>query len=86
MYAALSGVGAAIGLILGGWLTGLEVSGLEGWRLTFLINVPIGLFAAFIAPRFLKESEPQRTALDIPGAVSGTLGLTSPGLRTLARW
>ena len=77
VYAALSGVGAAIGLILGGWLTGLEVSGLEGWRLTFLINVPIGLFAAFIAPRFLKESEPQHTALDIPGAVSGTLGLTS---------
>ncbi|WP_332641768.1 MFS transporter [Aeromicrobium sp.] len=77
VYAALSGVGAAIGLILGGWLTGLEISGLEGWRLTFLINVPIGLFAAFIAPRFLKESEPQRTALDIPGAVSGTLGLTS---------
>ncbi len=63
VYAALSGVGAAIGLILGGWLTGLEVSGVEGWRLTFLINVPIGLFAAFIAPRFLKESEPQRTRL-----------------------
>ncbi len=77
VYAALSGVGAAIGLILGGWLTGLEVSGLEGWRLTFLINVPIGLFAAFIAPRFLNESEPQRIALDIPGALSGTLGLAS---------
>ena len=77
VYAALSGVGAAIGLILGGWLTGLELNGLEGWRLTFLINVPIGLFAAFIAPRFLNESEPQRIALDIPGAVSGTLGLGS---------
>jgi MFS family permease len=53
VYAALSGVGAAIGLILGGWLTGLELGNLEGWRLTFLINVPIGLVAAFLAPRFL---------------------------------
>ena len=77
VYAALSGVGAAIGLILGGWLTGLHVSGIEGWRLTFLINVPIGLIAAFVAPRFLNESEPQKIALDIPGALSGTLGLAS---------
>ena len=77
VYAALSGVGAAIGLILGGWLTGLQISGVEGWRLTFLINVPIGLFAAFIAPRFLNESAPQRIAPDVPGALSGTLGLAS---------
>ncbi len=54
VYAAMSGAGAAVGLILGGWLTGLDpVLGLEGWRLTFLINVPIGLVAAFLAPRFL---------------------------------
>jgi EmrB/QacA subfamily drug resistance transporter len=77
VYAALSGVGAAIGLILGGWLTGLELAGVEGWRLTFLINVPIGLFAAFIAPRFLPESTPRRLPLDIPGALSGTVGIAS---------
>ena len=60
MYAAMSGAGAAVGLILGGWLTGLDsVFGLdvEGWRLTFLINVPIGIVAALLAPRFLAESE-----------------------------
>ena len=34
VYAAMSGAGAAVGLILGGWLT--EYS----WRWTFLINVP----------------------------------------------
>ena len=77
IYAALSGVGAAIGLILGGWLTGLQITGLEGWRLTFLINVPIGLAAAWVAPKFLPESEPRRVALDVPGALSGTVGIAS---------
>ncbi len=77
VYAALSGVGAAIGLVLGGWLTGLQVGSVDGWRLTFLINVPIGLIAAFVAPRFLNESASRRTALDVPGAVSGTVGLAA---------
>ena len=49
VYAAMSGAGAAVGLLLGGWLTGLDgIAGLdvEGWRLTLLINVPIGIAAA----------------------------------------
>ncbi len=79
VYAAMSGAGAAVGLILGGWLTGTspEILGMEvdGWRLTFLINVPIGLFAALLAPRFLNESESHSGELDLPGAVTGTLGL-----------
>jgi len=75
-YATMSGIGAAIGLILGGWLTGLDQPlGVDGWRLTFLINVPIGLLAAFAAPRVLNESEKHTGWLDIPGAITGTLGL-----------
>ncbi|MFC5179250.1 MFS transporter [Nocardioides taihuensis] len=78
VYAAMSGAGAAVGLILGGWLTGLtSVFGydVDGWRLTFLINVPIGLAAALLAPRLLAESDRHRGKLDVPGAVTGTLGL-----------
>ena len=79
VYAAMSGAGAAVGLILGGWLTGLtpEIFGhvVDGWRLTFLINVPIGLAAALLAPRWLAESESHPGELDLPGAVTGTLGL-----------
>jgi EmrB/QacA subfamily drug resistance transporter len=76
VYAAMSGAGAAVGLILGGWLTGLDpILGLEGWRWTFLINVPIGLIAASLAPRFLNESESHPGWLDVPGAITGTLGL-----------
>src|SRR6476620_11681737 len=79
VYAAMSGAGAAVGLILGGWLTGLEPTffgtTVDGWRLTFLINVPIGILAALAAPRLLRESESRPGELDLPGALSGTLGL-----------
>ena len=76
IYAAMAGVGAAVGLILGGWLTGLDpIMGLEGWRYTFLIVVPIGLAAAFFAPRFFDESERHTGWLDVPGAITGTGGL-----------
>ncbi|MFT4287414.1 MFS transporter [Nocardioides sp.] len=78
VYAMMSGAGAAVGLILGGWLTGLDSFlgiDVDGWRLTFLINVPIGLAAAFAAPRLLAESERHTGELDIPGAITGTLGL-----------
>jgi len=77
VFAAIAGVGAAIGLVLGGWLTGIEVGSIEGWRLTFLINVPIGLVAAWAAPRLLAESTPRSVPLDVPGAVVGTAGLVS---------
>ena len=80
VYAMMSGAGAAVGLILGGWLTGIhsfEPLGVhvDGWRLTFLIVVPIGLVAAAFAPRYFEESERHTGELDIPGAITGTLGL-----------
>ena len=79
VYAAMSGAGAAVGLILGGWLTGLDPSifGTEfsGWRLTFLINVPIGVGAALVAPYLLGESEKHLGELDLPGALTATTGL-----------
>jgi EmrB/QacA subfamily drug resistance transporter len=80
-YAMMSGLGAAVGLLLGGWLTGMEPTVLgtavEGWRLTFLINVPIGVAGAIAAPLFLGESDSHRGQLDVPGAVTATAGLLS---------
>jgi EmrB/QacA subfamily drug resistance transporter len=79
VYAAMSGVGAAVGLLLGGWLTGTNLhlfgADIDGWRLTLLINTPIGIATAFLAPRFLAESESHPGELDLPGAATGTLGL-----------
>lgn len=73
VFAAMSGIGAAIGLVLGGWLTDLDPN--WGWRLTFLINVPIGLAAAYFAPRLLPDSDHHAGELDVTGAVLGTGGL-----------
>jgi EmrB/QacA subfamily drug resistance transporter len=76
VYAAMAGIGAAVGLVLGGWLTGLDDPlGISGWRYTFLIVVPIGVLAAVLAPRFFDESERHPGELDVPGAITGTLGL-----------
>ncbi|WP_353952788.1 DHA2 family efflux MFS transporter permease subunit [Knoellia sp. S7-12] len=69
VYAAMSGAGAAVGLILGGVLTEID------WRWTFFVNVPIGVFIALIAPRVLVESDGHDATLDLPGAVLGTGGL-----------
>ena len=69
VYAAMSGAGAAIGLILGGTLTSID------WRLTFYINIPIGVLVAVLAPMFLGESERTAGSFDIAGALLGTLGL-----------
>lgn len=71
VYAAMSGAGAAVGLILGGLLT--EAS----WRWTFFINTPIGLIVAVLALRYLGESARQTGKFDLPGAITGTVGLTA---------
>ncbi|MDQ3476718.1 MAG: MFS transporter [Actinomycetota bacterium] len=71
VFAAMSGAGAAVGLILGGALT--EVS----WRWTMFINVPIGLLIAFGAVRVLTESPRQHGRFDLPGGFTATLGLVS---------
>ena len=72
VYAAMSVAGGAVGLIAGGLL----VQYLD-WRWVFFVNVPIGLVLAFLAPRVLGESERRRGAFDLPGAITGSLGLAS---------
>ncbi len=70
IFAAMTGIGSIVGLILGGALT--EVS----WRWIFLINVPLGVVIIGLALVALKETAATRLALDVPGAILGTLGCT----------
>jgi EmrB/QacA subfamily drug resistance transporter len=72
VYAGVSISGAAIGLIAGGLLTSYA-----DWRWVFFVNVPIGLVLVLLAPRVLGESTRVRGNFDLPGAVTGTLGLTA---------
>ncbi|WP_326660371.1 MFS transporter [Streptomyces canus] len=68
---ALMSSGFTTGAILGGVLTDLL-----SWRWAFFINVPVALAVLLIAPRIIKESRlDERPKLDLPGAVSVTLGL-----------
>ena len=62
VYAAMSGAGGAVGLLLGGILTDLV-----SWRWIFFVNVPIGALVLFLAPRSLNESETTPDIWTCPG-------------------
>ncbi|SHG48630.1 drug resistance transporter, EmrB/QacA subfamily [Jatrophihabitans endophyticus] len=70
------GLAQAVGPVLGGLI--IAVGGVEfGWRLTFLVNVPVGVLAFVLAwrllPRDRVSEQPRR--LDLPGAALLALGL-----------
>lgn len=70
-WSGFSGITAALGPILGGYLVE-HVS----WRAAFLINVPLALVVLFIIFRHVPESrDPDARKLDLPGAFLATLGL-----------
>src|SRR5712675_1010198 len=72
VYAAMSIAGGAIGLIGGGLLTTYA-----SWRWVLFVNVPIGAAVALAAPRVLAESPRRRGRFDLPGAITGTAGVTA---------
>jgi EmrB/QacA subfamily drug resistance transporter len=72
VYAATSVAGAAVGMVVGGLLTTYA-----SWRWVLFVNVPIGIIVALAAPRVLGESERRRGRFDLPGAITGTLGIAA---------
>jgi EmrB/QacA subfamily drug resistance transporter len=70
VYAAMSGAGSSIGLLLGGIPTDVA-----SWRWVLFVNVPIGIAVVLAAPRVLGESETRIGRLDLPGAASVTGGM-----------
>lgn len=69
-YAATAGIGASLGLLVGGaaaqWVS---------WRAGFFINVPIGIAMAILAPRYLPATQPLRGRFDLTGALTATIGV-----------
>ncbi len=70
---AISGGGAAIGLIVGGSLTEFF-----SWRWCLGVNVPIAIIAFILATRFVHESKAVGDhSYDVPGVITATAGLFS---------
>lgn len=69
LYGATAGIGASLGLVIGGalahWIS---------WRAGFFVNVPIGAAMIVLAPRFLRETGRATGRFDIAGALTATLG------------
>jgi EmrB/QacA subfamily drug resistance transporter len=73
VFGAISGGGAAIGLIAGGILTQYA-----SWRWCLLVNVPIALITLLAAIPLVRESKATgNTRYDVPGAILVTLGLVT---------
>ncbi|HEV7208022.1 MAG TPA: MFS transporter, partial [Mycobacteriales bacterium] len=73
-WSGLGGIATAIGPVLGGVLVGVAP---WGWRLVFLINVPLAVVVIVVAQRWVPESRDEQATgrLDVPGAVYAALGL-----------
>ena len=70
IWGALSGLGFAVGILLGGALTDLA-----SWRWVFLINVPVASTALAMVPRLVAESRiAARRRFDVAGALTVTAG------------
>jgi EmrB/QacA subfamily drug resistance transporter len=72
IFSGMSSAGFAVGLIVGGLLTELT-----SWRAVLFINVPFGIAVVLLAGRFLSPSARNAGRLDLPGAVTATLGVGS---------
>jgi EmrB/QacA subfamily drug resistance transporter len=73
VYGAVSGGGAALGLILGGTLTEYA-----SWRWTLLVNTPIAIVTAIASLLVVRESRAEgRRRYDIPGVITSSLGLVA---------
>lgn len=71
-YSAAAGVGASLGLVMGGLLADILT-----WRLGFFINLPIGLALIWGARRYLTETPRSNGTVDVIGALCSTLGMTA---------
>lgn len=71
-YSAVAGLGAALGLVVGGL-----VADLISWRAGFFLNVPVGIAMVVLAVRFLPETGRQAGRFDLAGALLATAGSTA---------
>lgn len=67
LYAAMGGVAASLGQLLGGLIVHADIAGLS-WRPIFLVNVPIGAAVLALTRRYVPATRsPQPASVDLPG-------------------
>jgi MFS family permease len=77
LYGATIGLASAIGQLLGGVLVAADIASL-GWRLIFLINLPIAIVTFLAALPLLRQTRgPNQTRLDLGGIVLSSAALAS---------
>ena len=84
-------VGAALGIVLGGFITALV-----GWQYIFYINVPFGIIALIFGVRYIKDDKEVNANTDILGMILLAVGLSmityggvdfaANGLTTMNLW
>lgn len=72
VYAAVSGAGAALGLLLGGVLTNYF-----SWRWVLFVNIPIGVVLITGAFMYLHQSERLKGRFDLVGGLLSVAGMAS---------
>ncbi|CAG6398950.1 MFS transporter [Streptomyces cocklensis] len=72
VYSTLAGLGMALGMILSGILTEWA-----SWRWVLFVNVPIGVAAVVLTPKYIAAPEKRPARVDIVGAFTATAGLTA---------
>lgn len=69
-YSATAGIGATLGLVLGGIFAGWL-----SWRIGFFVNVPFGIIIMIAATRLLEETETHAGKFDLLGALTSSAGM-----------
>jgi EmrB/QacA subfamily drug resistance transporter len=75
-WSGLGGIASAIGPVLGGLLVQVAP---WGWRLAFLINLPMAVAVVLVAQRHVPETRDEQASgrLDVTGALAAALGLAA---------
>lgn len=86
LWTASGSVALAAGPIIGGVLIAAA-----GWRSIFFVNVPLGAIGIWLALRYVDETRPGRSSLDVPGQLTAvaflgalTAGVIAAGTNGLA--
>ncbi|WP_067458205.1 DHA2 family efflux MFS transporter permease subunit [Actinomadura macra] len=74
LFGPVMGLSSVGGPVLAGWLIDADLFG-TGWRMIFLINLPLGVAAVLAGLRFLPSGRSEHASrLDLVGAVLASLG------------